>query len=302
MSDPTSAGLPYLTLCTPWTTVAAVRGDDGCEPCRHVTALTPDDAVIEAAILGASEYLHANSMYQFTGTCESVARPCGSEDQQMSGIWGWSEIPFFFPAGVFPAWWGWGGCGSGCNCCGPPAFALGRIPVVAVSEVKLDGEVLVEGTDYELVDNLLARLIDGESGGRWPTCQNIALPDTEVGTFSVTFTWGAAVPELGAIAARDLACQLIGDACGADCKPSERMVSRQAGGTTVQLISPDGDVRTSLPRSAKLFLEAYGPPSPSMRQPAKLRRPNSGQGFIFNYPTGAYGYNRGGFGSGCQGC
>lgn len=300
MSD-TSAGLGYLTLCAPWAVPADLRPADGCTPCQAVEALTPSDGVIEAAILGASEYLHAASGFIFTGECTAVARPCGSEE---GPTWPMGEIPFFFPAGVFPSWWGWGGCGFGCDCCGPPAVALGRIPVVEVTEVKLDGEVLVEGIDYTLVDNLLARLTDGATGARWPVCQDIALPDTEPDTFSVTFTWGATVPQLGKQAAIDLACQLVKDACTGDCKPSERMVQRQAGGTTVQLISPDGDIRTSLPRTAKLFLEAYGPQIPGARQPAKVRRPNSGNGFIVNLPTNPYGYGRYGVGTsgGCLGC
>lgn len=292
-SDPSTGG-----LCAPWLSPDEMR-DAGC--CTAVTDDTPVDDVIEAAITAASEYLNAAVQFQFPGTCSTTVRPCSGQDGPFGfgGLYAFSQIPFYFPDGVFPLWWLGCGCGGGCDCCGPPAFSLGHIPIITVTEVKLDGVVLEEDVDYVVVGDLLARL---GSDSTWPACQNIALPDTEPGTMSVSFTWGANPPALGVQAASDLACMIVKE-CGGDCKPSERMVTRQAGGTTVQLISPDGDVRTSMPRSVKMFVDAYGPPKPSMRTFPKLRRPGSGQGLILAPIDYGYGsYPRAGWGSGCNGC
>ena len=295
---------PEGGLCGYWLHSDDLR-PNGCTPCKSVTAESPSDDILNEAILAASEYLNAAVQFQFPGICENTVRPCGGEEGFGfgAGLFAWSQIPFYFPPGVFPLWWAGCGCAGACNCCGPPAFSLGKIPIVAVSEVKLDGEILEPEVDYTVVGDLLARLDpDGSGNDTWPACQNIALPDTEEGTFSVTFTWGAMPPSLGLAAARDLACLLVADACGEDCKPSERMVTRQAGGTTVQLISPDGDIRTSMPRTVKLFIDAFGPPKPSMRTFPKIRRPNSGTGVIVGPVDYGLGWQRGGWGAGCAGC
>jgi hypothetical protein len=301
--QPTSADLP---LCSPWTTVDALRGEDAtCPPCRAVTDAM-DDATIEAAITAASEYLFAVSGFQFTGAeCEGYIRPCGGEGQGWwGGLWAWAPIPFVLPD-AWP-WWGTCGCGGGCDCCGPPAFSMGRFPVVSIDEVKLDGDILVADVDYRLIDGLLVRLDpDGLGNRTWPACQSVQLEDDEPDTMSVTFTYGAAPPALGALAARDLACQLIQDGC-VDCQPdTARMTQKTAGGTTLQFISPTGDVATSMPESVKMFLNAYGPRTNS-RQFAKMRRPNAHGGFIMApYPTSIEGYPRwgfGGLGGACVGC
>lgn len=304
-TEPTSPDLP---LCSPWLTPDDLRPVDDCQSCKAVGAETPDDEVLEAAILAASEYLHAVSGFQYGGECEGYVRPCGGEGEGWwGGIWAWAPIPFVLPNGVWP-WWGNCGCGAGggCNCCGPSAFSMGRFPIVSIDEVKLDGDVLDEGVDYRLVNGLLARLDPDGTGQRtWPACQNVALDDDEDGTLSVTFTYGAAPPALGVLAARDLACQLITAGCS-DCKPdTSRMTQKVAGGTTLTFLSPTGDVATQMPESVKMFLNAYGPRTNS-RQFAKMRRPNQGSGFIAApIPVGIEGYGRwgfGGMGGSCLGC
>jgi hypothetical protein len=64
--------------------------------------------------------------------------------------------------------------------------------------------------------------VDGES---WPRCNDLTKADTEVGTWSVTFTVGQPVPEGGKWAVGELACQLLRAARGEDCR-LPRTVSR----------------------------------------------------------------------------
>jgi hypothetical protein len=293
-------------LCGQWITADDLRPTDDCESCSGVTADTPSDDVLNNQILAASEYLNAITGFQFPGICESTVRPCNGSE--WGGIWAWAPIPFVLPEGVWPFWGAGCGCFGGCECCGPTAFSLGHIPVVSITEVKLDGVVLTEDVDYVVVGDLLARLNPDNptAPAYWPSCQNIAAPDDEEGTFSVTYAWGASPPALGFLAAADLACVLVKAECGdTACEPVQNMVRRTAGGTTIELISPTGDIRTQLPNSVKMFVDAYGPAVPSMRQPPKLRRPQGGNGYIFTYPTGMGGYGRGGWGGmggACLGC
>lgn len=297
----TSAG-----LCTPWLGPDQLRPTDDCTVCQGIGASVPDDDVLEAQILAASEYLNAVSGFQFPGVCSGYVRPC-APDQDWLGLYGWAPIPFVLPEGVWPFWGAGCGCGYGCNCCGPTAFSLGVIPIVEITEVKLDGEVLVEDVDYTLVDGLLARLNPDEptTPAYWPSCQNIAAPDTEVGTMSVTFTHGAGPPALGILAARDLACMMVRAECGDEaCKPVQNMVRKTAGATTIELISPTGDIETQLPNSVKLFLDAFAPFRKKFRQYPHLRKPSRGTGAIISTPELGYGQRRWGFGmgAGCLGC
>lgn len=308
---------PWIELQGPWNTAASLRpgeGDDAsCAPCApNVTDATPGDDVLDAALLQASDYLFAASGFQWPGVAEVTVRPCAADQGPWAGIYAWAPIPYVLPDGVWPlCGGGCGGCGGAwgsCNCCGPWGFALGRVPIISVEEVLLNGETLTADVDYTLVDNLLVRLDPDNPTAHayWPNCQNIAAPADEPGTMQVTFTWGVDPPPLGALAARDLACMLVRAECGdQSCQPTARMVQRQAGGTTVQLISPDGAARSLLPQTAKLFLDAYGLAT-SSRGPAKLRSPNRGAGVIGPTPETLWGYGgqRWGFGLGdaCLGC
>jgi hypothetical protein len=104
-----------------------------------------------------------------------------------------------------------------CDCaldpcsCGPhrDAIVLPYRPVCEVVEVKVDGEVF---TDWSLVGARLYRT----DGLPWPSCQGDG-PDTEPGTWSVTFTHGEGVPSEGRPFIADYACQLAKRACKKPC-------------------------------------------------------------------------------------
>ncbi len=300
-TEPSSGG-----LCGPWLTADDMRPGD-CAVCPAVDDATPDDDTINDQIRAASEYLNAMAGFAFPGVCNTTVRPCAPSGRE-GGLWAWAPIPYELPQGIWPVFGGGcGGCGGawgGCGCCGPTAFALGHIPILEVTQVKLGGEVLTEDVDYRLVDNLLARLDpdDQTNPAYWPSCQNLAADDDQPGTMSVTFNWGIEPPASGVMAARDLACMLIGAQCGDEaCRPAQRLTQKVAGGTTLQFISPDAEILNQLPNSVRLFLDAFGTP---MRRTPKVRHPQAGTGYIWNTPVSAQGYGRWGgmFGAGCQGC
>jgi hypothetical protein len=108
-----------------------------------------------------------------------------------------------------------GSCGGDCSCSRLSEVILPG-PVYTVTTVKVDGVTLVKNVDYRIDDwRLLVRL----GGFEWPSCNNLNLADSEVGTWSVTFESGQAVPTLGqasvGILAAEFAKALIcDDSCG----------------------------------------------------------------------------------------
>jgi hypothetical protein len=76
--------------------------------------------------------------------------------------------------------------------------------VNSIVTVKVDGMVLPVSAYRVDNFNLLVRL-DGED---WPRCNDLNLDDTEIGTWSVTADYGQEVPEIGKLAAGQLAVEI----------------------------------------------------------------------------------------------
>lgn len=72
-----------------------------------------------------------------------------------------------------------------------------------------------------------------DSGVCWPTCQNLALEDTNPDTFSVTVTYGREVPFLVKQGTAELACQFLKACVGAPCQLPQRISSMSRQGVTV---------------------------------------------------------------------
>jgi hypothetical protein len=87
--------------------------------------------------------------------------------------------------------------------------ALDRTPVVAITEVQIDGAP-VDPARYR-VDNhrlLVWQNPEGSGGPRgWPCCQRFDRPDGDPGTWLVEYTYGRTPPVGGQRAAAALACQ-----------------------------------------------------------------------------------------------
>ena len=129
--------------------------------CEGVLApLNADEYVQEAC-----EFLYVASGYQYPGICTSTVRPCQPD-------YGCYE----------------GGCWS----CGPPYNVVKLLePVVEVQDVSVDG-VALDPLEYRVFDH---RYLQRSVGG-WPW-QNLLVAPGEVGSWTVTFTHGAAPPLAG---------------------------------------------------------------------------------------------------------
>lgn len=236
---PSSPGGP---LCSTWITGADVAacGPDDLGVGTDVTQL--DDAAYDASFI-----LWELAGRRFPGDCVATVRPC----RDQCGCW----PGFVYGAGLGP-WpvWGWGydsivggwtwfnRDGGRCGCGSVSEVLLAGYPILEVTEVKIDGAI-VDPAEYRLDDRRkLVRLDDPGPPvvtRRWPACQNITLPDTETGTWSVTYRWGGAPPPLGRMAAAQLARELW-KACqpGLTCALPSKVTKVTKQGVTYERVIP----------------------------------------------------------------
>lgn len=130
------------------------------------------------------------------------------------------------------------GCGpsaitgtSSCSCSGADI----SIPdeVASIVAVTIDGTVL-DPTTYTLSGGYLTRT----DGQMWPTVQNFALPLGQVGTWSITYMQGTAVPADLNDAAGMYACQIGAAVTGGSCQLPNRVQSITRQGLDIQYIDP----------------------------------------------------------------
>lgn len=199
-----------------------------------VSAASP--ALTGYAVSMASRVVWALSGRRF-GTCSVTIRPC-RRDCYDAWPWGWSEwggsstldrwvfsdYRYWMPLGC-----GGGGCSNGCSC-KEVSEALLPGPVSSIVQVKLDGSPMATGS-YRVDNNRLLVRTDGQ---RWPFCQDLNKADTQVGTWSVTVAVGEDVPQGGALAVGELACEIIKAGQGQDCRLPPGVVSLARQGVTIQ--------------------------------------------------------------------
>lgn len=210
--------MPRTGPCSPW-----ITGEDVAALPRvatRVSELQPGLSVVDPASIcaeaavAASEILFVRSGRVYTGSCgpvtiRPVARPTDMDERTWlgsGGAWGysssWGSCNYY---GL-----GAGGVVSHFGCSNPPEIELGTYPVTSIIQVLIDG-VLIPPDEYELRDyRTLVRMrptpsyVPTERYG-WPTCQIQDLPDSQQGTFSVTFDFGQDPGSGGRMAAKALA-------------------------------------------------------------------------------------------------
>ena len=240
-----------------------------CEPWDPIWMCdlpTGSEAVSGSAVLVATEILWKKTGQRF-GTCSQVLRPCASDcfDNLLPrGI-----IPFSlrypFPYNYRGMWFnlGCGGCPGTCSCTVVHEAIL-PAPVASIEEVKVDG-VILDPSSYRVDDQRLLVRLDG---ARWPLCNDLNRNDTEVGTWSVTATFGEVVPDGGKLAIGELAMQIIkAMLCDESCAFPTTAQSIQRQGVSMSFFDPDrilGQDRIGL-YFCDLFISTWNP--------AKIQRP-----------------------------
>lgn len=221
---------PRAGACSPWIDGRTVRESPEIRTAifnakNQTRATTPsppslDDEMIDLICAQAADtattILYQKSAKQFTGSCGPVTiRPVFRPNNADTRGW------------VFAGGGGWG-YGWGASAMGnlgmPPVLALyaeeqGAViemydyPVNEILQVKIDG-VIIPNDEYELRSfKWLLRtrptsdFVPTQRWG-WPTSQIPDLPDTQQGTFSITYMYGQDCGEGGRAAATALAAQL----------------------------------------------------------------------------------------------
>jgi hypothetical protein len=174
------------------------------------------------------------------GNCPITVRPCLDR--------GACFIPYHggWTSGFHPGvnqqgqWVNTCGC-SGTHTCHTGCEVRLPAPVSGITEVKVDG-VALNPTDYMVQGNLLVWA--GEGDCPWPTGQDMSKPDTEVGTFSITYLNSYPVDSIGACAVGTLALEFARSANNSNkCRLPSNVQSVSRQGVTMELITgafPDG--------------------------------------------------------------
>ena len=185
--------------CEAW-----ISGDDVAECCDGAISSTPSE-LFEQSAFAAQEALYVLSGRIFSGTCERTVRPCRTGCSCGVQILSRGHIIWSGEA--------WDCMGDLCGCGSLSQVKLADHPVRAISQVKIDGSV-ISSSEYRLDEG---RYLTRLNGDQWPSCQRLDLADTQGGTFSVTYLYGQEPPEIGKMAAGQLACELY-RACSGDAE------------------------------------------------------------------------------------
>jgi hypothetical protein len=166
--------------------------------------------------------------------------------------------PFYPALTASGAWVNVGCCAlSNCACEFTCAIALPR-PVVDVIEVKVDG-VVVPPTDYMIGggNQLIWR---GAEPCPFKTTQNLSLPDTDEGTYSITYLNTYPVDSVGSCAVSILAAEYAKAARGAkNCRLPSNVVAVNRQGVSMELVTgsfPNG--QTGI-REVDAFIALWNP-------------------------------------------
>lgn len=240
--------------CSPWTPIWP-RGE-----CAAVLLNPEAPDVTGTAMQAASEILYHLTAQRF-GLCEVTLRPCRKAC--------WGSFPWFqwWEYGTYPQPYWWNGtwynlaCGmcpeNSCACTSLDEIVLPG-PVNTVVEVKLDGVVLTPGVDYRIDDY---RKLVAMNGITWPFCQDLNLPDTAVGTMSVTPRYGEEVPVIGQLAVGELGLEIVKALLCEECILPNGVtdISRQGISMTIANISELFNAGFIQLRWCDMFIQAANP-------------------------------------------
>lgn len=212
--------------------------------CFDMDAFEP--SVIERAKVLATATLRSLTAYR-VGGCPRTVRPCSASSLHLTSpldasIWEHGE------------WLNNGcACTDACGCRALSEVVLSA-PVGEIHEVRVDGVVLDPST-YRLDGARLVRT-DGQA---WPTSQDLTLPDTEPGTFSVTYLPGYKVDALGTIAAGVLTHEYAKACSGGHCRLPAGVTQIARQGITME-VGADAfpNQRTGI-REVDVFIERWNP-------------------------------------------
>lgn len=249
-----------------------------CPAAADATQAQKDNAAAVAA-----ELLWALAGRQHS-LCERTIRPCGTvcQRKRINTYFGTRTRARSGPYLSGGEWRNGPVCCSDawCGCC----VVAGEVDLfedlpVTVRQVKVDGVSLeASGSAGWRVDYEGGYRLVPLSDASWPCCQSITLPDTEVGTFSVTYVAGVELGAAGEAAYADFACALLDEWTGAACRLPANVTRLTREGVSLDLASAHElfvDGRTGV-TSVDAWLKVVNPRgalAPTLVMSAQLRRP-----------------------------
>lgn len=260
------------------------------------------ETLITAMQRVATEYLWAMTGRRIGPDCPVTVRPCRKRcADAFSFLWqgqflgaGYQFtgpfIPYMVDGQMRNATFC--GCVSDCNC-GPElcTFELPG-PIYQIDSIYING-TLVDPATYTVQDSGTVVRLSAADGTNpcWPDCQDMTVGDLDDGAFSVTYSTGLAVPQMGVLAATKLTEHLIrgcsgnGCGCGTGTRQNLQRLSRQ--GVDLEFADPQelfDDGRTGI-EAVDWFIRAMNPYglaspmrvlSPDAPQRAPIRRSSTG--------------------------
>lgn len=223
---------PFPDQCWPvdWACCAA-PATGMSSPCGH-----DEETKVRAEAL-AGQTLRSLTGYR-VGGCPITVRPC----REGCGPIAWTFDSYgasFQPGITIDGTWVNTPCGctTDCSC---TALCEVRLPgpVGYIESVRIDGTVIPE-TWYRVDNgNTLVWVGDPaqpEMDCKWPVCQDMAKPITEVGTFAVTYLRGIPVDGLGSFVAGILACEYAKACSGEACRLPRNVTGLARQGVAMQI-------------------------------------------------------------------
>lgn len=267
-----------MTACAPDWLPAQPYADEDDLLCGECTGIDYSTAVWDWAKLAASRRVFELTGGAFPGTMRSRIRPCRqfcsttaerlAQNSALSRA-RYPAMPYLVddaPAPMLVNLWacecGW----DPCTCTKRDAIVLPYRPVCEVVEVKIDGAVF---TAWSLVGARLYRT----DGLLWPTC-NAPEPDSEPGTWSVTFTHGQSLPPEGVPLVAEYACQLAKKACKKPCDLPDgiRVVSRGSTQYAIEDTKYRGELLTGFTPLDDWMVSVLGGPRRARERPRMWTR------------------------------
>ena len=225
--------------CVPW------EPDFAC--CEEWAALAPDlQARAEALAWNTLRTLSGGRV----GNCPVTMRPCLSPPCTVCNPDGSWLRPF-----IRDGMWFNHVCGIDPCSCERLCEIVTPGPVAMITEVVMDGQQLP--LNEFRVDN--GNRIVRQDGECWPSCQNMNLPLTAVGTLGITYVPGIVPDASGLWAAGVLACEFSKACSGAKCRLPSAVASIARQGVTFTMstgLFPDG--MTGI-REVDAYLTAVNP-------------------------------------------
>lgn len=241
--DPAAETAPLTGLAAPWSDAAALSRRPEIKNYNDDNPSSPiPQSILNDALRFASEILYALSGRQFTGLARTYVRPVARPGGWDARSWASASLGY---------WQSWGSNYSSTGYGSVVGRALGRrdcpdeialnYPIMRIETVTIDG-VTIPADEYRVDDHRLlvrtrvsASSAPTERGG-WPRTQTLDLPDTEPGTFAVTYWYGVGPPQSGVTACEVFAAELALDMIGADNRLPARIRELSRQGETIAVV------------------------------------------------------------------